>query len=741
MAGRLRGGRLRWVWRAEHVRKASGVGMSISVTASPLSGPASFGRTMRAQSPSDGSAEISDLWPILWHRRAWIIQVAVVMTVLALVYGLLTPALYTATSQILVDPRDKLVVTNDVNPTAVAPDGGVTQVESQARVIESNGVLLRAITATHLTDDPDFNGSGLLSRLFGPVEGLLQPAKPDGGLTDVQVRTLNALKRRLAVRRADKVLVIDVIVTAKNSDTAARIANAIVDAYLVDQAQSRAQAGRQASDSLSAHLADQQTRLRDAENALERYKTDNNIVTSTGQLVVEQQLNDASAQFAAARSRTTALKAQIDQLDKLRRSGQSTDGTSEAIQSSVIGTLREQESALVQQQSDLRSQLGPRHPKIAAIDSQLADLRKLISIQLDRVTKAVRVEYERAVDNEKMLSAQLDRLKGQTLSTSQASVKLRELQRDVEASRSIYASFLLRSQETRDQSNIDTTNARVISRAIPPLQKSWPPLGFLLIGAFCSGLCIGVALALVAEYLAPTLLSVDQAQRTVQAPVIGVLPKAGKVSARWLRRAPGPSVNDQTVDFADGALRRMFSTDQADRRSNLMRSVLVTSSQRDDAERSRCARLLALVAADRGERVLLIDGNVVGNRPPSGEGLLEILRGERSLEGMVHVERGSGVAVMGTGRLRQSASERQERIFAMRMLEEAQGQFDVLIVDGGVIAENSRLVPIAGMVDEVLLVAELKGTPQRDLATAAEAAAVMGHPITAVLLVDQMVAA
>ena len=91
----------------------------------------------------DGAVEISELWRILWHRRAMILAVAGLLTGLALAYGLTTSPLYTASTQLLIDPRDRNVVNNDVNPNTLSPDGGLAQIESQTSVIQSGGVLVR----------------------------------------------------------------------------------------------------------------------------------------------------------------------------------------------------------------------------------------------------------------------------------------------------------------------------------------------------------------------------------------------------------------------------------------------------------------------------------------------------------------------------------------------------------------------------------------------------------------------
>jgi len=166
-----------------------------------------------APAPAQATVELGDLGRILLRRRFMILAVTALLTAATLVYAMLTPALYSSTAQIIIDPQDLQVVTNDVNPSRISPDGGITQVESQVSVAQSNGVLLRAIAATNLTKNPEFNGEGVLDRWLGMVFG-----SDDGDRT---AETLDALRRRLAVKRDDKVLVLNITVTAKSAQTAA----------------------------------------------------------------------------------------------------------------------------------------------------------------------------------------------------------------------------------------------------------------------------------------------------------------------------------------------------------------------------------------------------------------------------------------------------------------------------------------------------------------------------------------
>ncbi|MBB6412455.1 GumC family protein [Mesorhizobium sangaii] len=679
-----------------------------------------------AGSYAPSTVELGDLKRILVRRRLWIIGTAVLLTLATLLYGLLTPALYSSVAEIIIDPQDLQVVTNNINPSGLAPDGGITQVESQVSVVQSTGVLLRAIAATKLTEDPEFNGQGMVSRVLGS----------GSAATDRTVATLDALRRRLAVKRADKVLVIDVIVTAKSADKAALLANAIAQAYLADQASSRAQAATDASKSITARLDEQRKRVQQAENAVEAYKSANNMVMAAGNLVSDQELTELNTQLSAAQSRTATLKAQVDQM---RKQSGTPDATSEAMRSSVISSLRSQEATLVDQVSQLGTELGPRHPSMIAAQQQLRDTRQLIARELGRIQTATETDYERALANQQALETKVASLKNKSLDTDQASVRLRELQRDLEAVRSVYATYLQRAQETREQINVDSTNARVISDAMPAQKKSWPPLGLLLFGAVFGGLGLGTGLALIAEYSSPTVLSSAQMQFTIDAPVLGILPAGVKPGRRWWPFGTSPAVaTNQKTDAVIGlALRRMFSSGRRPPDWPLVPSILVTSPPEDGQQRNRIARLLANAAAARGSRVLFVDTNTSNGQKDPQPGILDVLRGEYAFEAVSRYAPGSNVALLGRGRPKAIFQEAHGVYFAQHMLAQASRSFELVVVDGGALAENLNASPLVAMVDEIVVVARLNATPMRDVTATMQAISVMGRVPTGALLVDE----
>ena len=674
-----------------------------------------------APAPAHATVELGDLGRILLRRRFLILLTVALLTAVTFVYTLLTPALYSSTAQIIVDPEDLQVVTNDVNPSRISPDGGITQVESQVSVAQSNGVLLRAIEAENLTEDPEFNGQGVLGRWMGMLFG--------DNASDRTAITLDSLRRVLAVKRDDKVLVLNIIITAKSPQTASKVANAIANAYLADQADARREKAAKASEAITARLDEQRKRVEQAENAVEAYRSQHNMVMAQGNLVSDQELTGLNAELTAAQARTQQLKAQVDQL---RRQGGAPDATSEATRSSTISSLRAQEAALVDQIAQLGTGLGPRHPSMIAAQQQLRDLRTLIQRELGRIVTAAETDYERSLANQQALQAKVAALKSKSLDTDQASVRLRELQRDLDAVRTVYANYLQRAQETREQTNVDSTNARIISRAMPALKKSWPPKGLLVFGAAFGGLALGIGMALIAEYLSPTVLSANQMQSAIEAPVLGVLP--GRARRRF-GRAGG--VAQRTDAVAGLALQRIAATTRRPPDWPLVPSILVASPPEDKAQRSRVAWQLANAAAARGRRVLFIDINAGKGQKDPQPGVLDVLRGEYPLDAVSRYAPGSSVALIGRGRPAAVFQEAQALYFAHRMLAEANRSFELVVVDGGALADDLNVLPLVAMADEILLVARLNATPMREVASTSEAVSVMGRLPTGAMLVDE----
>src|SRR5205809_8140636 len=121
---------------------------------------------------------VLDLAQLLWQRKVTIASAALISACVAVAVGKSLTPKYTASAQLYVDPRELQLVDRELTPRAQDVSGMSMVVESQARLITSNSVLLQVIQQADLDKDPEFGGAdgkGVMSSLLGLI-GLQPPA-------------------------------------------------------------------------------------------------------------------------------------------------------------------------------------------------------------------------------------------------------------------------------------------------------------------------------------------------------------------------------------------------------------------------------------------------------------------------------------------------------------------------------------------------------------------------------------
>jgi polysaccharide biosynthesis transport protein len=458
-----------------------------------------------AAAPAAAGFSVLDLVELLWRRKIAIASAALICACAAVAIGKSLTAKYTSTAQLYVDPRELQLVERELTPRAQDISGLAMVVESQARLITSNNVLLQVIRDTNLEKDPEFGGSdskGLLASILGRFG--IEPRTTAEQQKLIQMGALEALNRHVSVKKTDRTFIVDIDVWSYEPAKAAMLANAISKAYLTESRQSQSAAARRATNDLSGRLKELQERLRNAENTLAVYKAQNNFVGTQDTLISDQQLSASNQRLAAARALTLDAQAKYDQIEASRKASTDAGAISEALQSPTIANLRAQFADAKKRQAELQSELGPRHPALRQIEQQVGDLRRTISEEVNRYAQSAKNDLTRARDYEASLNKALETQKRQSVQMSQASVRLRELEREVEASRDVYQSFLKRSRETEEQESLNTSSARVIGDAAVPQRRTFPPaMSLIAMIGFVFGALAAAAWIVALEQLAP----------------------------------------------------------------------------------------------------------------------------------------------------------------------------------------------------------------------------------------------
>ncbi|MCX8255044.1 protein of unknown function [Beijerinckiaceae bacterium RH CH11] len=443
-----------------------------------------------AREPSRADAT-PNLLEIVWRRKLTVLVTLLVFLAGGILYILVTPPRYLASTSMLIDPRLGKTVGADPLTPGFMPDAST--IDSQIKLFTSQTVLSRVAQMAKLKDVPEFNGSqrSLLQRLLHPGSDLNQ---------DVDLR---ALEDAITIKRPERTYVVGIDVLASNPTLAAEIANDIPRAYIEDQISSRVDAARDDSSFVKDKLATLSNQLREAEEKVEAYKVEHNIIDTTGLRSNEQQVADLTKALGDARAKESDAKAALAEIDAMAKSGH-LDAISEALRSPTIERLRQSQAETDQSVARLSMTLGPDHPELKEAQARAKEVKSLIRAELARLKLSAQQDYQVAHQHERQIASGVEKLKSQSADMNRAIVPLETLERNVRLLRASFDHFS-KVDDSLAQQEGDTPPGRVISVARPPISPARPKKSLVGAIAFAAGLFFGLAAALFAESLSPPL--------------------------------------------------------------------------------------------------------------------------------------------------------------------------------------------------------------------------------------------
>lgn len=431
------------------------------------------------------------------NSKKLIIATTLIGALLGAGYAMTVPKLYYSNVELLVDPRDLKLTDKEIAPGQLPIDASLAIAESQLRIIQSSSVLSKVIDRAGLAKDPEFNGDLKDKGIFAALRELFSTdSTPDA--TARETLLLRNLNEHMDVARSSKNFIFNITVNSRDPEKSAFIANTVSDVFREEQGNIQSDSARQATDSLTARLNDMRLGVESAENAVQKYKAENDLVDVQGRLISDDEVSRTSDELTAARNQTIKLNAQAASIRGTSVEGVLGNNTlPEEFRSGVIVALRSQYGALKQQADGLATKLGPRHPQLIQAQTQVDGIRKEIRNELDRIASSVQVELKRSVQQEQDLASRLAQLKSRMAGTNENMIKLRELEREVTAKRAVYEAFMLRAKETGELEGINSTNIRVISPARPALESTGGSRKIIVIGGILAGLLAGLGIAML----------------------------------------------------------------------------------------------------------------------------------------------------------------------------------------------------------------------------------------------------
>ena len=642
--------------------------------------------TMLEETSTPQASELSlrDYMDLLRRRKAIVIQTFMVVFVLGVAVTFMAKPVYRTSARILVEGRSYQVASYSTDNPLVGlftPDSG-HDILTQLEVLQGDRVLSDAY----------------------------KDADVPPGSAHLEVRQVNGTD------------VIELLVESNTPTYAEKLAKALPNTYLNYVTGNRKKEVNDAFNFATLRLKEENEKLTQAELAYERFKKSagiSNLDSERDARIQEQSEAAANVRvLEGAYANSQALGKKF--AEELKSLKPLTETPTIATNLAQIEKIKADINSLQVQKQGLIGMFKPEHPKMQAIDSQIAELQRQLAVAPKELTTTIKVPNPR-IDSE---TAKLADTRAQSAALQAQLVQARDRGEKAQAALGNYSALeRQQSQLTRDMEihrgtvtlllkSVEDLGLRqkathdpvlVIAPAAPAVQVAPKKLNNLVYASLV-GLMLGLCFALLQEFLDDRINSPEDARRIVGTPALGYVPMIENEEARLLSGSrSGGSVLESYRVLRSNV--RFAAVDTP------IHSLLITSTVPGEGKSVTAYNLAVAMALD-GRNVILVDTDL--RRPTMHEkakvaqqpGLTNVLVGHTSLEDAIKETNIPGLRVLPAGPLPPNPAELLNSQ-AMKQLHKAlKDQADIVIFDSPPCLATADAQVMAAETDGVLYVVQ-----------------------------------
>ena len=663
---------------------------------------------------------------VLWRSKTLIVLSGGTFSALALAYCLTTSPLYTSAVRILVGPRQPIVLTEQQSSGNEQIEAA--HVDSQVEILKSGTVLDRVVKAKNLTTDPEFSRSNSIFSLAGManVFSSLAGTSTDGSDID-QSTALNKLRANLAIKRVGLTYVLEAAVTTSSPTKSSEIANTVAEAFLRDNLEARSLSAEESSQWLQGRVDELRMLAVAADTRVQKFKTDNNIITAGKGLVTDQEVSEISSQLTIARGQLSESQAKYDRVTSILSNGNSNStnlenlSISDSLANGIVMKLRSNYIANDLQIMELVKLNGENHSSVQKLKAENAMLTQSITDEVQRIADSYRNDLEIAKARVLSLETSMRKAVDTSNLAGTAQVQLNNLEREAESYRAIYQMSLSKLQESTQQQSFPVNEFRVITAATPVPQKSWPKSFLTLTLASIAGFALGTLYALARATTDKKLYAPLDVMQKIGGRCIAAFPQSGR---KPFDTTILQEMNQKAIEEPLREIRLALGGSIKSGKGIVVGMVSTTHGE------GRSAITLALASSyiAAGYKTLLVDAdfsNPYVSRVlalESEPGLIEALMTNEPVANSILIDKTSGLHVIPAGK----RSSLKQRLLALadpnvsKIMTELRNDYDVTIVDFPPLRESNDTSAFINFVDNYVYVIEAGATSSTKILTALE---------------------
>jgi len=637
---------------------------------------------------TDTTTHFLDYWRVVRSRKEIILAVTLLVFLMGLFVTQLMPERFRATCRMKVFEENQSIQV--FSPTSMRESYNPYFLLTELELIKSDLILGDVVDKKNLS------------------QYWTEALELEQALTREQA--IEILKGRVGVQQQRNTSNIDIIVVADSREMAADLANMVARSYEQYRIRSSLENVQLGLSKLEQLLDEQNEKVIQAEDELERVRAELGVTTFNYGVSISaetERVRQLQADLMAYRVDMLTRKARLEQLQSLTG-----DGLVNALLMSVpdqsLEMLRRQKVDAEIQLKMLLENLGENHPDVRRIRAGLLETDELLSSAIEGLKAGLRTDYEVSRSKVDALESELSKVE-QTEREAQSSKLLpfQRAEREVRIQRSVLATLQARTAQEGVDIALPRQPIQIFEAARPP-GRSFTPNYPLNIGlSLFVGLVFGIGLAFFIEYLDTSVKTVDDVERYLSTPVVGVIPQKIK------------PLNQEGSESPHAESYRVLRTNLQFANDGRKGGAFAVCSGGVGEGKSTTLFNLGYVCAMMGDRVLIVDSDMrrpvqhtilgISNR----EGLVNVLLRDLPIEDAIKPTEHENLHFLPSGRLPRNSVGMLDNQRVRELVKSLKARYDVVLFDSPPIMGVSDSSILASEVDGVLLVIQYRKYPRQ----------------------------
>jgi polysaccharide biosynthesis transport protein len=532
----------------------------------------------------------------------------------------------------------------------------------------------------------------------------------DSALTIPQARSI--LKRQIDVRQSRNTSLIEIRVYSEDREEAAKIANRIAEVYRLNRLARKTEMSTKGIEKLNEQLTLQEDKVKALQEKVDFLRNKYRIADietgfgPTGSTLEPETVRFLEKERVTAEQMFVQYQTLYKELNKKTRP-ELRKALPTSVQDEHLNRHLAELATTEQKYVVATKDLGQQHPEVERTASLINKLNEQIEARIDGIMAGLEAKVAQSEASVKDLAAKVEEAKKKDAQAMEQNREYFQARRDLETQQKIRDNIIFRIiQETVEKELPKTSIVQITDIAEPGLKPVRPNVALNITLGVVVGLIMGVGLAFFIEYLDTSVKTIDDVERSLQAPVVGVIPQ--NVG----------SLLDEGPDSPHAEAYRVLRTNILFSRKNPNANTLTVVSGGAGEGKSTTIFNLATVFAQSGQRVLVVDSDL---RRPSlhkflnvsnSIGLTNYLLRQNSLEEVIQTTPLPTLNFLPSGKLPSSSMGVLNSAQMKEFIRQAKERYDFVFFDSPPIMGVSDASILASEVDMALLVVQYRKYPQ-----------------------------